>query len=92
MRVYAKCMTGLEDVWIGRMNDALHLQDPQRNDGRRIAAEDGGRPGMILGRVWDVEGVRSWRLLSHPGIGDHSRAGRFASSAPIRAAHGGRPQ
>jgi hypothetical protein len=29
MRVYAKCMTGLEDVWIGRMNDALHLQDPQ---------------------------------------------------------------
>ena len=44
MRVYAKCMPGLEDVWIGRMNDALHLQDPQRNDGRRTAAEDGGDP------------------------------------------------
>lgn len=28
MRVYAKCMTGLEDVWITRMNQALHLQDP----------------------------------------------------------------
>src|SRR6266487_769556 len=27
MRVYAKCMTGLEDVWITRMNQALHLQD-----------------------------------------------------------------
>jgi hypothetical protein len=30
-------MTGLEDVWIGRMNDALHLQDPQHKDGRRTA-------------------------------------------------------
>jgi integrase len=27
MRVYAKCMTGLEDVWITRMNDTLHLED-----------------------------------------------------------------
>ena len=41
MRVYAKCMTGLEDVWIGRMNDALHLQDPQHNNGRRTADHDG---------------------------------------------------
>jgi hypothetical protein len=45
MRVYAKCMAGLEDVWIGRMNDALHLQDPQHNYGRRTADQDGG-PGM----------------------------------------------
>jgi len=30
MRIYAKCMTGLEDVWITRMNQALHLQDPAR--------------------------------------------------------------
>jgi len=44
MRVYAKCMTGLEDVWIGRMNDALHLEDPQRNDGRRSARQDGEDP------------------------------------------------
>jgi hypothetical protein len=44
MRVYAKCMTGLEDVWIGRMNDALHLDAPQHNDGRGTAAEDGGDP------------------------------------------------
>jgi hypothetical protein len=28
MRVYAKCMTGLEDVWITRMDQALHLQEP----------------------------------------------------------------
>ena len=30
MRVYAKCMTGLQDVWISRMNEALHLEDPQQ--------------------------------------------------------------
>jgi hypothetical protein len=33
MRVYAKCMTGLEDVWISRMDGALHLEDGRR-DGR----------------------------------------------------------
>jgi hypothetical protein len=27
MGVYAKCMTGLEDVWISRMDDALHLEN-----------------------------------------------------------------
>lgn len=27
MRVYARCMTGLEDVWIARMNDALRLEE-----------------------------------------------------------------
>ena len=37
IRVYAKCMTGLEDVWIGRMDDALHLEAPQHSDGRRTA-------------------------------------------------------
>jgi hypothetical protein len=25
MRVYARCVTGLEDVWISRMDDALRL-------------------------------------------------------------------
>ena len=30
MRVYAKCMTGLEDVWISRMDDTLHLEETQR--------------------------------------------------------------
>jgi hypothetical protein len=29
MRVYARCMTGLEDVWITRMDDTLHLQDQE---------------------------------------------------------------
>ena len=29
MRVYAKCMTGMEDVWITRMNDALGLERPE---------------------------------------------------------------
>jgi integrase len=27
MRVYAKCMTGLEDVWIARMDQGLHMLD-----------------------------------------------------------------
>jgi hypothetical protein len=40
MRVYAKCMAGLEDVWIGRMNDALHLQVEQHNGDRRITGPD----------------------------------------------------
>jgi hypothetical protein len=27
MRVYARCVTGLENVWIGRMDDPLHLAE-----------------------------------------------------------------
>jgi hypothetical protein len=30
MRVYARRMTGLEDVWISRMDDALHLENPEQ--------------------------------------------------------------
>jgi integrase len=30
MRVYAKCMTGMEDVWITRMNDALRLEAQEK--------------------------------------------------------------
>ena len=30
MRTYAKCMTGLEDVWITRMNDTLRLRESDR--------------------------------------------------------------
>jgi hypothetical protein len=43
MRVYAKCMTGLEDVWIGRMTSALHLEDPppDDDDAQGAAEEDG---------------------------------------------------
>ena len=39
MRVYARCMPGMEDVWITRMDQVLHLQDPA---GRTEA--DGGDP------------------------------------------------
>jgi integrase len=28
MRTYAKCMAGMEGVWIARMNNALHLEHP----------------------------------------------------------------
>ncbi|MGH3225934.1 MAG: tyrosine-type recombinase/integrase, partial [Streptosporangiaceae bacterium] len=30
MRIYARCMTGLEDVWISRMDGTLHLEDGRR--------------------------------------------------------------
>jgi len=30
MRIYARCMTGLEDVWISRMDGTLHLEDGGR--------------------------------------------------------------
>ena len=40
MRVYARCMTGLEDVWITRMDQALHLQDSDR--GGKRAGKDSG--------------------------------------------------
>ena len=28
MRVYARCVAGLEGVWIGRMDQSLHLEEP----------------------------------------------------------------
>ena len=40
---------------------------------------------MILGRVWDVEAVRSWRLLSHPDISDRWRAGGFCQLSAVFA-------
>jgi integrase len=40
MRVYAKCMTGLEDVWISRMDDALHLEEIQRAQQDRGEGDD----------------------------------------------------
>ena len=40
---------------------------------------------MILGRVWDVEAVRSWRLLSHPGISDHRRVWLFCQLSAVFA-------
>jgi hypothetical protein len=33
--VYAKCMTGLEDVWISRMADTLHLEDDPQERGQQ---------------------------------------------------------
>jgi integrase len=43
MRVYAKCMTGLEDVWIARMDQALHLEDATGDNFVNIAAARPGR-------------------------------------------------
>ena len=36
MRTYAKCVAGMEDVWISRMNQALRLENPdQPGEGSR---------------------------------------------------------
>lgn len=40
MRVYARCMTGLEDVWIARMDGALHLED--------LHPSEAGKDGTLL--------------------------------------------
>jgi hypothetical protein len=82
MRVYATCMTGLEDVWISRMDGALHLEDTQR------ARQDSGRTGekektamsahdrqvtpARLGAYWAwnlSEGGVRCRLLAEPAFG-----------------------
>lgn len=44
MRVYAKCKTGLEDVWITRMNQSLRLQDsaPAASTTRKTLDKDPG--------------------------------------------------
>lgn len=39
MRVYARCMTGLEDVWITRMDDSLHLEDRDGSDAPTVPSE-----------------------------------------------------
>jgi integrase len=39
MRVYAKCMSGLEDVWISRMDQALRIEDRAGGNG---SGEDEG--------------------------------------------------
>ena len=33
MRVYARCVTGLEDVWISRMDGALRLEGDRQDVG-----------------------------------------------------------
>jgi integrase len=33
MRVYARCVTGLEDVWISRMDGALRLEGDRHDTG-----------------------------------------------------------
>jgi integrase len=54
MRVYARCMTGLDDVWIARMDEALHLEDhrPGGVPGPGHGSGPGGRtPGPRQGRA-----------------------------------------
>jgi hypothetical protein len=40
---------------------------------------------MILGRVWDAEGVRSWRLLAQAGIGDDRAVRLFCQLSDVFA-------
>ncbi len=64
MRVYARCVTGLEDVWISRMDGALRLTTAARTRGRRndrgrvLGAESGRRRPPVARAV----------SACHPGI------------------------
>ena len=51
MRVYARCMTGLEDVWISRMDAALHLEDEGSTERGRKQAPGAGTPGGLEERA-----------------------------------------
>jgi len=44
MRVYARCMTGLEDVWLNRMDDTLHLEDDPSDNASHEAYPQGEDP------------------------------------------------
>jgi integrase len=45
MRVYARCVTGLEDVWISRMDGTLRLGDAPRDQGPQQGDGEEGEPG-----------------------------------------------
>lgn len=51
MRVYARCMTGLEDVWISRMDASLHLEDDGSTGRGRKQAPGAGTPGGLKERA-----------------------------------------
>ena len=79
MRVYARCMTGLEDVWISRMDGALRLGETQRarsrtgekEDDQMSAHERQSTPARV-GAYWAwnlaSDSIR-WHLLSQPATG-----------------------
>ena len=60
MRVYARCVTGLEDVWISRMDGALRLA-------RRPAEERGRRRAMSVAR-WARIGRGIWHPTASGGM------------------------
>ena len=41
LRVYARCVAGLEDLWISRMESTLRPPDPERGSGGPVS---GGTP------------------------------------------------
>jgi hypothetical protein len=43
LRVYARCVAGLEDVWISRMEAALRPGDADQAHGRRAEPDSGIR-------------------------------------------------
>jgi hypothetical protein len=57
MRVYAWCMTGLEDVWIARMDGTLRLEDPQADADQELCLAL--RQGATRLRVGEAPSTRS---------------------------------
>jgi hypothetical protein len=74
MRVYAKCMTGLEDVWTSRMNEGLHATEPRHGDEAEDTAGDDGEARDDQGTSWDAEAVRFWLLLPRRGLQRQARS------------------
>jgi hypothetical protein len=74
MRVYARCVTWLEDVWISRMDDALRMDGNHQEAGR--SDERGGV--RIGGGIWHLAAPGGTGCLSlslgHPGVMPGQRA------------------
>ena len=64
MRVYARCVIGLEDVWISRMDDTLHLEGGAARTG------GGAGPWARMGRgIWQKAASGGTRCPSlSPGL------------------------
>ena len=45
LRVYARCVAGLEDLWISRMESTLRPPDPERGSGGQVSGGTANRSG-----------------------------------------------
>jgi integrase len=60
IRAYAKCMTGMDDVWITRMDQSLHLEDPADS----VSTTQSDLGGAC--REWKASETAAFRVASLP--------------------------